>query len=106
MCLCHTLIDGHCFFDVLPPLAHIINKLNILKQEEIWLVYVCLCYTTHTGCKKVRPSSKAHLMFNICFLYMRLKSLMSGRGQGLLRINHFMQLFTLTCKQTADNVVE
>ena len=29
----------------------------------------------------------------------------SGRGQGLLTINHFMQLFIITCKQTADIVV-
>ena len=36
---------------------------------------------------------------------MRLKGMISGRGQGLLRSNHFMQLFTITCKQTAGIVV-
>ena len=36
---------------------------------------------------------------------MRLKGMISGRGQGLLRINHFMQLFTITYNQTADIVV-
>ena len=28
-----------------------------------------------------------------------LKDLISSRGQGFLRINHFMQPFTMTCKQ-------
>ena len=36
---------------------------------------------------------------------MQLKCVISGRGQGILRFNHFMQLLTITCKQTAAIVV-
>ena len=38
-------------------------------------------------------------------MLMFVKGLTSGRDQSLLRINHFMQLFTITYKQTAGIVV-
>ena len=36
---------------------------------------------------------------------MRLKDLISGRGQGLLRVNNFMQLIIIPYKQSAGIVV-
>ena len=66
-----------------------------------------MLYKNTLAVKKARPSWKYHLMFNICLScsYMRLKGLISGRGQGLMRFNHFMQLFIITCKQTAGIIV-
>ena len=41
----------------------------------------------HLWCKKSNNKSEAPVSFIFC---MRLKAVMSGRGQGLLRFNHFV----------------
>ena len=52
----------------------------------------------HLWCKKSEAKSEAPVTFVFC---MRLKDMISGRGQGLLRFNHlWMQPFTIMCKQT------
>ena len=57
----------------------------------------------HLGCKKWgQVGSTRNCLF---VLYMWLKGLISRRGQAHLRFNHFMQLFTITYKQTAGIVV-
>ena len=39
-------------------------------------------------------------------LAMKTRYMVSGRGQGLMRINHFMPLFIITSKQKAGIVNE
>ena len=41
----------------------------------------------HPWCKKSTVKSEAPVTFVFC---MRLKDVISGRGQGLLRFNHFV----------------
>ena len=41
----------------------------------------------HPWCKKSEAKSEAPVT---CIFYMRLKDVISGRGQGLLRFNHFV----------------
>ena len=52
----------------------------------------------HPWCKKSKAKSEAPVT---SIFSMRLKGVISGWGQGLLRFNHFvMQPFTIMCKQT------
>ena len=63
-------------------------------------MYVYAIYKKHPGYKKARLNWKHQLMF-ACPVHVT-KSLILGSGQGLqVRFNHFMYLFTMTCKQTA-----
>ena len=54
----------------------------------------------HSGCKKSKVKLKAPFKVNV-YTYMQLKGLISGRGQRFLKFDHFMQPFTVTCKQTS-----
>ena len=46
---------------------------------------------------------KLEAPFNVQCLFVLYIDLISGRGQGLLRFYHFMQQFTITCKQTVGS---
>ena len=63
-------------------------------------------YTKYPWCKKREAKSEAPVTSIFC---MRLKGVISGRGQGLLRFNHlnlWMQPFTIMCKQTGTMHVD
>ena len=97
---------------------------TVCEQDTFWQIqsHIAICYVIHNsylshmlayisfmlykntlGLIKVRPGWKHHLI--LMFIHATIKGLLSGRGQGLLRFNHFIQLFTIACKQTADIVV-
>ena len=52
------------------------------------------------GVKKARAKSEAPVTFIFC---MRLKHVISGRGQGLLRFNHFVDAAIYNHVQTSRN---
>ena len=79
------------------------HSFNLLEKPIDVTIYLKLYKIPCVWLQKVRPSWKHHLML-ILILYIQLKDMISGRGQGLLRLNHLMQLFTITCKQTAGVV--
>ena len=54
----------------------------------------------HPWFKKSEAKSKAPVTFIFC---MRLKDVISGRGQGLLRFNHFVDAAIYNHVQTNQN---
>ena len=70
-------------------------SLLVLKTSNIcYVMGILYAIQKHPGCKK--SEAKLEAPFNVKYLfvlYLWLIGLISGGGQGLLRINHVMQLF-------------
>ena len=59
-----------------------------------------MLYKKHPWCKKGKAKSEAPVTSIFC---MQLKDVISGRGQGLLRFNHFVDAAIYNHVQTNSN---
>ena len=62
---------------------------------------VLICYTKHPWCKKREAKSEAPVTSIFC---IQLKGVISGRGQGLLRFNYFVDAAIYNHVQQAETM--
>ena len=63
-------------------------------------IRICIAIQKHPWCKKSEAKSEAPVTSILC---MRLKDVISGRGQGLFRFNHFVYAAIYNHVQTNRN---